>query len=128
MNHKQKQLEIILKHNPCNDSFHTWIRTIEDIKLFEETLNDEDYFCYDEYDPDYSKQDALDAMKKGYIVVYSSRPIVQGAFVTPSRIEAQSYSGDGHIYSKLVKLTEVAWIDVTQGQYANINIIIQKEK
>lgn len=40
---KQKQLNIILKNNPVNDDYHTWIRNIEDIKTFEETLQDSDY-------------------------------------------------------------------------------------
>lgn len=43
---KQKQLNIILKNNPVNDDYHTWIRTIEDIKIFEETLQDSDYKEY----------------------------------------------------------------------------------
>lgn len=43
---KQKQLNIILKNNPVNDDYHTWIRTIEDIKTFEETLQDSDYKEY----------------------------------------------------------------------------------
>lgn len=43
---KQKQLDIILKHNPVQDGYHTWIRTIEDIKTFEETLQDSDYKKY----------------------------------------------------------------------------------
>ncbi|WP_432651132.1 hypothetical protein [Huintestinicola sp.] len=113
---KQKQLEIILKYNPCNDNFHTWIRTIDDIKSFEEALNDGDYSCYDEYAPDFTRQDALKAIAEGCIVVYSSHPISRGIFVTPSKIEALSYSSNGRIYSKLVKLTDVAWIDVTQSQ------------
>ena len=40
---KQKQLNIILKNNPVNDDYHTWIRNIEDIKTLEETLQDSDY-------------------------------------------------------------------------------------
>ena len=40
---KQKQLDIILKHNPVQDNYHTWIRNIEDIKTLEETLQDSDY-------------------------------------------------------------------------------------
>lgn len=35
-------------------------------------------------------------------------------------MEARSYSADGKIYSKEVFLDEVAWIDPTQGQYANV--------
>jgi len=56
-------------------------------------------------------------MDSGIITVYSSHPIEAGVFVTPSKMEAESYSGDGKIYTKTVKLTDVAWIDPTQGQY-----------
>ena len=43
---KQKQLDIILKHNPVQDDYHTWIRNINDIKTLEETLQDSDYKEY----------------------------------------------------------------------------------
>ena len=43
---KQKQLEIIQNNNPVQDDYHTWIRTIDDIKTFEETLEDVDYKEY----------------------------------------------------------------------------------
>lgn len=43
---KQKQLDIILKHNPVQDDYHTWIRNINDIKTLEETLQDSDYKKY----------------------------------------------------------------------------------
>ena len=51
------------------------------------------------------------------ITVYSSHMIEPGVFVTPSKMEAQSYSGDGKVYTKTVMLTDVAWINPTQGQY-----------
>ena len=36
-------------------------------------------------------------------------------------MEAESYSGNGRVYSKTVPLTDVAWIDPTQGQYAPVD-------
>jgi len=36
-------------------------------------------------------------------------------------MEAEGYSGTGKVYSKRVKLTDVAWIDITQGQYARVD-------
>lgn len=68
----------------------------------------------------YTPQVVQDALNSGKITVYSSHPIEQGVFVTPSPMEAQSYSGDGIIYSKEVDLNAVAWIEPTQGQYANV--------
>lgn len=118
---KQKQLDIILKNNPVYDDYHTWIRSIDDIKTLEETLNDGDWADYDEFNPDLTKQDIEDAINTGKITVYSSYPIEQGIFVSPSRMEAESYSANGKIYSKKVEINDVAWIDPTQGQYAKVN-------
>ena len=115
---KKQQLEIIKNSNPMLDDYHTGIRNIEDIKTFEETLQDSDWVDYDEFDPDYTREMAEEAIKTGKITVYSSYPIEQGVFVTPSKMEAQDYSRNGKVYSKVVNLKDVAWIDPTQGQYA----------
>ena len=84
---KQKQLNIILKNNPVNDDYHTWIRTIEDMKIFEETLQDSDYKEYyeagEEFDETYSAAMAKEALETGKITVYSSYPIEQGIVVSP---------------------------------------------
>lgn len=52
------------------------------------------------------------------IKVYSSYPIENGVFVSPSRMEAESYSGSGEIYEKELPLNSIAWIDAGQGQVA----------
>lgn len=117
---KEKQLKIIKNNNPVNDDYHTWIRNVEDIKTLEETINDSDWIDYDEYNPDLSRQDIENAIDSGKITVYSSYPIKQGIFVSPSKIEAESYSSNGKVYSKEVNINDVAWIDPTQGQYAKV--------
>ena len=119
--HKQQQLEIILESNPMQDDYHTGIRELEDIKTLSETLQDKEWADYDEFNPDLSRKDIEDAIKTGKVTVYSSYPIEQGTFISPSKMEAESYSGDGKIYSKEVYINDVAWIDPTQGQYAKIN-------
>ena len=119
--YKQKQLDIIKNNNPVNDDYHTWIRNIEDIKTLEETINDSDWSDYDEYNPDLTRQDIENAIENGKITVYSSYPIKQGIFVSPSKIEAESYSSNGKVYSKEVNINDVAWIDPTQGQYAKVS-------
>lgn len=119
-NLKQQQLEIIQNNNPMQDDYHTGIRNIEDIKTFEETLQDSDWADYDEFNPDYTRSMVEDAIKTGKITVYSSYPIEQGIFVSPSRMEAESYSANGKVYSKEVNLDDIAWIDPTQGQYAKV--------
>lgn len=118
---KEKQLDIILNNNPAGNDNVTWIRKIDDIKTFEETLQDEDWQGYDEFNPDYTLKMANEAVDSGKIIVYSSYPIEQGIFVTPSKMEAESYSGTGKVYSKEVSLKDVAWIDPTQGQYAKVD-------
>lgn len=122
---KAKQLEIIQNNNPDLDDYHTWIRSVEDIKTFQEALNDSDYKEYfdsgEDFDESYTNKMARDALEKGSIRVYSSYPIKDGIFVTPSIMEAQSYSGDGKVYSKVVNINDVAWIDPTQGQYAKVS-------
>lgn len=119
---KQKQLEIIQNTNPAEDIYHTWVRSIDDIKTFEEALNDIDYKEYFEvgenFDETYTAEMAKEALETGKITVYSSYPIEQGVFVSPSKMEAESYSGNGIVYSKKVNINDVAWIDPTQGQYA----------
>jgi predicted nucleotidyltransferase len=120
-NHKQQQLEIVLESNPMQDDYHTGIRELEDIKTLSETLQDKDWADYDEFNPDLSRKDIEEAIETGKITVYSSYPIEQGTFISPSRMEAESYSGDGKIYTKEVDINDVAWIDPTQGQYAKIN-------
>lgn len=122
--HKQKQLDIIKNNNPDNDDYHTWIRNVEDIKTLEETINDSDWIDYDEYNPDLSREDIENAIDSGKIMVYSSYPIKQGIFVSPSKMEAESYSSNGKVYLKEVNINDVAWIDPTQGQYAKVYDIL----
>lgn len=119
-NFKEKQLEIIQNNNPVEDDYHTWIRNAEDIKTLSETLEDSDWSDYDEFNPDLTRADIDKALETGKITVYSSYPIEQGVFISPSKMEAESYSADGKVYSKEVNIDDVAWIDPTQGQYAKV--------
>lgn len=115
--HKGKQLEIIKKTNPMLDDYHVGIRNVEDIKAFNEVVNDEDSFVWG----DFTREDAKKALKEGKITVYSSYPINQGTFVSISKIQAEQYAGGkgNKIYSKTIPLEEVAWINGDEGQYAN---------
>lgn len=123
---KQKQNDIIQKTNPVGDNYHTWIRSSDDIKTFEETLQDNDYKEYyeagEDFDESYSAEMVKKALETGKITIYSSYPIEQGVFVSPSELEASQYAGGDKtkLYSKKVDLTDVAWIDPTQGQYAKV--------
>ena len=126
---KEKQLEIILTFNPMLDDYHTGIRTIDDIRTFQELYDEEilNGSTYDEFDLvvyDEPKSlyvpDIEEILKKGTITVYSSYPIKQGVFVTPSKVEARSYYRGKPIHSRRVRLTDVAWIDFNEGQYAKV--------
>lgn len=119
---KQKQLDIIMNANPMLDDYHTGIRNIDDINTFEEAYKKDvgtDNFVTS---PDHTQKDIEDALKNGSITIYSSYPIKNGVFVTPSKMEAELYAGgEGRkVYSKKVDLNKVAWIDNYEGQYAEI--------
>lgn len=112
------QNHIIQNANPVEDDYHTWIRNAGDVHSFAEVLNDSDWNGMD-FDPDYTWDMAQKALQTGEITVYSSYPIgTLGGFVTPSRMEAEGYAGNGEVYSKTVNIDDIAWIDPTQGQYA----------
>ncbi len=117
---KQKQLDIILSTNPAEDELHTWIRTTEDILTFEELFPDG--LLYDAT-PDFTVSDIQQALTTGKITVYSSKPIENGNFVTPSKLEAASYSGDETVYMAHIDVSDVAWIDETQGQLATDKMV-----
>ena len=114
----ERQNHVIQTANPVQDDYHTWIRDAGEIRTFEQTLQDPEWNGMD-FDPDYTWEMAQDALRDGKIKVYSSYPIgTLGGFVSPSRMEAETYAGDGTVYEGTVKLDDVAWIDPTQGQYA----------
>lgn len=119
---KQKQNDIIQKYNPKDESLgeHTWINSADDIKTFKEALD------YDDYEsgnltPDFTEEMVNKALGSGKVTIYSSYPIEQGTFVTPSKMEAGNYAGNNKIYSKEVSLKDVAWLDSLQGQYAKVD-------
>lgn len=116
---KEKQFEIIRNTNPVLDDYHVGIRNIDDIKTFDEVINDGESFAWG----DFSKEDAENALKNGRITVYSSYPIKQGTFVSTSKIQAEEYAGGrkSRVYSKTIPLEYVAWINGDEGQYAKID-------
>ena len=121
--HKRRQLDIILSSNPADDEdrpYHTWIRGESDIKTYREALEADGFTLDDDLTPDYTSKDLRRDLQSGTMTVYSSKPIRQGIFVTPSKMEAANYAGDGRVYSKEVPISDVAWIDPLQGQYAKI--------
>ncbi|GHU86103.1 hypothetical protein FACS1894153_2530 [Bacteroidia bacterium] len=120
---KQKQFKIIQSTNPMRDDYHTGIRSESDILTAEEAFTDPEI----QGTPDFTKADMRRALKTSKITIYSSYPIQDGVFVTPSKMEAQAYAGNGKIYSKEVSLSEVAWIDILEGQYAPIRLMMTSQ-
>ena len=116
---KKMQLHIIQDTNPMNDDIHTGVRSTKDIlsaKEAFETKVDENSFAY----PDFTEADGRTALRRGYVEIYSSHPIVPGTFVTPSQMQAKDYAGSGRVYSKRVSLQDVAWLHSDEGQYAPV--------
>ena len=113
-NQKQTQFDILQSANPMTDDYHTGIRSVDDIHTFEEVNQ-----SMEDVTPDFTAEDIRQAIDDGYVTVYSSNPIQNGTFVTPSLMEAKNYAGDGKIYSQRVSLDQVAWIDSVEGQYAD---------
>jgi len=118
---KSKQLELINNSNPAPNSYNTWIRNLSDIKTAREAF--ENAKVEGNMYPDFTVKDMEEALSKGEILVYSSYPIKNGVFVSPSKMNAQDYAGgkNNKLYSKIVKLNDIAWIDESEGQYAKIS-------
>lgn len=120
---KKQQNEIIQKINPMNNDYNVGIRNENDIKTWDEVLNSDDetegQFAWG----DYTRKDALKAQQDGKVTVYSSKPIENGNFVSTSKIQATEYAGgdESKVYSKEVPLTDVAWINGDEGQYARVD-------
>lgn len=114
--HKRKQLDIVLATNPMNDDYHVGIRSVEDIKTFEEAIQDDESFAYGDFD----REDAEKALKIGMVTVYSSYPIDQGGFVSTSYNMAKDYAGNGKVYAERVSINDVAWINGDEGQFAKV--------
>ena len=124
---KQAQMDIILKTNPMLDDYHTGIRKVEDIKTLEESVeearSEAEKYGYEEWSayPDITNDMLQNALETGEITIYSSKPIKNGVFVTPSYMQASDYAGGGNVYEKTVPLTDVAWINTDEGQYAKVD-------
>lgn len=123
---KEAQLAIINRSNPMRDDYHTGIRSVDDIKTWAEAVSiasddarDGGWEELSSY-PDVTNETIRRAQETGKIIVYSSYPIENGNFVTPSRMQARDYAGGGMIYSKEVSVSDVAWINVDEGQLAKI--------
>ena len=124
--HKKAQMDIISKTNPMKDDYHVGIRSVKDIHTLAEAVDAaredartggwEELAAY----PDVSNRTLENALRDGRITVFSSYPIANGVFVTPSRMQAKDYAGGGEVYSKTVPIDDVAWINTDEGMFAQV--------
>lgn len=115
---KQEQFDRIQETNPAPEANYTWIRDVSDIKTFQEAFIENVDGYSDGFTDDFTREDMEEAIRTGKIMVYSSYPIENGTFVTPSKMEAIYSYGGGRGYAAEVLLSDIAWIDVDQGQVA----------
>ena len=115
---KYAQFALTQANNPMLDDVHTGIRTVEDIHTLEETLNDDKLLVTE---PDWEEEDIRRAIEDNQVTIYSSKPIQDGTFVTPSRMVAEDYAGGEMVYEKTVSPDKVAWIASDEGQYADVD-------
>ena len=115
---KYAQFALTQANNPMLDDVHTGIRSVEDIHTLEETLNDDKLLVTE---PDWEEEDIRRAIDDNQVTIYSSKPIQDGTFVTPSRMVAEDYAGGEIVYEKTVSPDKVAWIASDEGQYADVD-------
>lgn len=124
---KKAQLSILLQTNPMTDDYHCGIRSISDIKTFDEAIQDDESFAYGDYSYDDAKRD----LARGKVRIYSSYPIKNGTFVSTSFNMAHAYAGKQKVYSKVVPLIYVAWLNADEGEFAKVtkdNVIRENQE
>lgn len=118
-----------MEANPMHDDVHTGVRGREDVKTFDEVLQEAEE-SKEEYGslmyPDATIEMFRKAKEDGVITVYSSKPIEQGTFVSPSRMMAEEYAGGEFVYSMQVPVNSVAWIDHSEGQMGKLESAIDE--
>lgn len=113
---KENQLEVVKEKNPAPNEYQTWIRSVEDIKTFDEVIGNDESFVWG----DYTREDALRDLERGEITVYSSNDIMDGNFVSTSYRQALDYAGGDvkNVREATLPLNYIAWINGDEGQVA----------
>lgn len=109
---RSKAVDIINSTNPMLDDYHVGIRTVDDVLTLEEAFDSEP-----PTNPDVSDDYIQSCIESGKIRIYSSKRIIPGTFVTPSRMMAKDYAGSSNIFSKVISINSVAWINSDEGIY-----------
>jgi hypothetical protein len=113
--HKQHQMDIINETNPAPESNYTWIRSVEDIKSFEEALDDSDYSDYmgEDFDPSYTWNMVEDALKTGKVTVISTVN-ADGPCEYSAEIE-KICDADGKVKNFIIRITDKRLLNLTGG-------------
>lgn len=109
---KNVALNVILASNPMHDDYHVGIRSISDIHTLYEAFDSEP-----PTNPDVSDDYIQQCIESGMIKIYSSNKIRPGVFVTSSKMMARDYAGSLNVFSTVVSIDEVAWINCDEGIY-----------
>ena len=109
---RSKAVDIINSTNQMNDDYHVGIRNVDDVLTLEEAFDSEP-----PTNPDVSDDYIQSCIESGKIRIYSSKRIISGTFVTPSRMMAKDYAGSSNIFSKVISINSVAWINSDEGVY-----------
>ena len=109
---KQEKFEIIQKTNPAYDSYHTHIRSVEEVHEWYEELDDADF----------DDNSDIFTGKEQTLLVYSSKEIKPGTFVSTSLQQASEYAS-AYIYEAI---HGEGW-EVGNGQKSKIFKEIGKE-
>ena len=120
---KVDQFKIIQETNPMTDDYHVGIRKPSDIKTWDEIVKSDNGEGENFAWGDFTKADAEKALKTGQIKVYSSYPIKNGVFVSTSKVQSEQYAGGSgnKVYEMTIPLSDVAWINGDEGQFAHID-------
>lgn len=110
---KEQKFKAITKAKPMLDDYHLGIRSLDDIKDLNEVMDDFG-------NPDITKDLLENALKQDNIKVFSSKPIKVGSFVTPSRMMAKDYAGQGNVYELDLSPNDIGWINGDEGQVARV--------
>lgn len=119
---KDAQLKLIRKREKKGD-IDQYFRNSNEIKTFEEALQDVGSIGYNKTEIDEINKIANKALKDGKIKVYSDEDIEKGAFgalISPSKDRMIHYAKDGVVYELEVPFQDVAWSSPMEGQYAPV--------
>ena len=115
-NYKAGQMRALEESGNVPEEYAGWFADPEDIYTFAEALDDPAY-DHERYRNDFTRTQAVYALRDGSMTVYSIGELRPGTFVTPSREEALEHADGEELRSTTVPLETVAWMSPFAGLY-----------